>query len=259
MKLCAFVGEVPGLFVIAHRGANRFAPQNTIHAFRKAIEQRSDGVETDVHLTKDGHLVLCHDPSVNRTSDGRGRISDLLLSELREFDFGGWFGSRFRDTRIPTFDEFLRMIKDSALPLMDIELKPQRNRAGFVKSVLDKVAEYGLTDKLFVSSFDPTLLAEVKQLNPAVKTGFLYPGIGELRRSKSLSPLKVAELFQIDYLLPHRLFATEGLIKRAHRAGRRVGVWTVNQLDTVEKLIRWGADGIITDMPDVVRNKIESY
>lgn len=247
------------MFVIAHRGANRFAPQNTIQAFQKAVEMRSDGVETDVHLTKDGHLVLCHDPSVNRTSNGKGRISDLLLSELRELDFGGWFGSRFSGTRIPTFDEFLQTVKDSALSVLDIELKPQRNRTGFVRTVLEKVAEYGLTDRLFLTSFDPTLLAEAKALLPEVKTGFLFPGIGEIKHTKSVSPLRIAEKFQIDFLLPHQLFATKRFIRQAHLAGRKVGVWTVNKLETVDKLIRWGADGIITDMPDVIRNKIESF
>lgn len=114
------------MFVIAHRGANKLAPQNTIHAFLKAAELKSDGVETDVHVTKDGELVLCHNGTVDKTSDGKGRISDMSLSDLKRFDFGSWFGRRFKNTTIPTLDEFLQTMKDTAVSVLNIELNRRR-------------------------------------------------------------------------------------------------------------------------------------
>ena len=147
------------MFVIAHRGANKLAPQNTIHAFLKAAELKSDGVETDVHVTKDGELVLCHNGTVDKTSDGKGRISDMCLSDLKRFDFGSWFGSRFKNTTIPTLDEFLQTMKDTAVSVLNIELKPQKGgRLDFVDTVIQKAKEYGLADKLFISSFDYRIL-----------------------------------------------------------------------------------------------------
>lgn len=247
------------MIVIAHRGANRFAPQNTLHAFQKAAELRSDGVETDVHVTKDGHLVLCHNSTVNKTSNGKGRISDLNLSDLRGFDFGSWFGSKFKNTRIPTFDEFLSSMKNTAVSVLDIELKPQRNgRLDFVEDVIEKVKEYGLESKLFISSFDYKILERVKQVDSKIQTGYLYPAMGEVIKRRIVGPLSLAEKYDIDYILPHHGYASKKLIKKAHDAGIKVGVWTVNKIEKVERLLEWGVDQIITDVPDIIKNKIES-
>lgn len=247
------------MFVIAHRGANRLAPQNTLHAFLKAAELKSDGVETDVHVTKDGHLVLCHNGTVDKTSNGRGKISELSLSDLRRFDFGSWFGSRFKNTTIPTLDEFLKTMKDTAVSVLNIELKPQKGGGlEFVEAVIQKVKDYGLTDKLFISSFDYRILDKAKSLEPCVQTGYLYPAMGEIVKRKIVSPLSLVEKYNIDYLLPHHGYASKKLIEKAHSAGKKVAVWTVNKLETVEKLHLWGADGVITDFPDIIKNKIES-
>lgn len=247
------------MFVIAHRGANRLAPQNTLHAFLKAAELKSDGVETDVHVTRDGHLVLCHNGTVDKTSNGRGRISELSLSDLKAFDFGSWFGSRFKNTTIPTLDEFLQTMKDTAVSVLNIELKPQKDgKLDFVDAVINKVKEYGLSDKLFISSFDYRILDRAKSLEPCVQTGYLYPAMGEIVKRKIVSPLALVQKYNIDYLLPHHGYVSKKLIEKAHNAGKRVAVWTVNKLETVEKLHHWGADGVITDFPDIIKNKIDS-
>lgn len=247
------------MLVIAHRGANRFAPQNTLHAFKKAAELNSDGVETDVHITKDGHLVLCHDSKVDKTSNGKGRISDLTLSDLRNFDFGKWFGSKFKNTKIPTFDEFLTSMENTALSVLNIELKPQKGgKTDFVGEVIKKVKEHGLEDKLFISSFDYKILKEVKQKDSSIETGYLYPSMGDIVKRVFVDPLNLALKYNIDYILPYSGYASKGLISKAHSAGVKVGVWTVNKIEKVEKLLEWGVDQIITDVPDIIKNKIES-
>lgn len=247
------------MFVIAHRGANKLAPQNTIHAFLKAAELKSDGVETDVHVTKDGELVLCHNGTVDKTSNGRGRISDMSLSDLKRFDFGSWFGRRFKNTTIPTLDEFLQTMKDTAVSVLNIELKPQKGgRLDFVDTVIQKAKEYGLADKLFISSFDYRILDKAKSLEPCVRTGYLYPAMGDIIKRKLFSPMNIVRKYNIDYLLPHQGYVSKKLIEKAHDAGKRVAVWTVNKLETAEKLSHWGADGVITDFPDIIKNKLES-
>ncbi len=247
------------MFVIAHRGANRFAPQNTLRAFEKAIDFNSDGVETDIQITKDGHLVLCHDSTVNRTSDGKGKISELLLSDIREFDFGSWFGRKFKETKIPTIDEFLQLIKDSSVRILDLELKPQKNIEGFAEKILEKVNDYSLTDRLLISSFDVNILKQVKSINPDVPVGILYPYPSDIVKRRFSAPFKLAIRNRIDYLLPHYSYVSRAVIRKAHGLGLKVAPWTVNKLETADKLITWEADGLITDIPDVMLNKIDTF
>ena len=247
------------MLVIAHRGANRFAPQNTLHAFKKAAELNSDGVETDVHLTKDGQLVLCHNETVNKTSNGKGKISEMSLKELRNFDFGSWFGNKFKDTLIPTLDEFLHLMKDTAVSVLNIELKPQKNgNTDFVEKVIEKAKSFGVEDKLFISSFDSGILNKVKEIDSSIKTGYLYPSMGEIVKRKFISPLPVAKKCKADFILPHHGYVSKNLINKAHDLGIKVGVWTVNKIESVERLVKIGVDGIITDVPDIIKNKVES-
>lgn len=247
------------MFVIAHRGANRFAPQNTISAFVKAAELGSDGVETDVRVTKDGHLVLCHNATVNGTSDGRGKIKDHYLGELFNYDFGAWFGSKFENTAIPTIDDFLSAMKNNPVSILDIELKPNKGENEFVERIINRVKEYGLGEKLLISSFDEGILSRVKEIDPSIKTGYLYPSSVNWAMTKIIDPVKKAAESKIDFLLPHSSYVTKKIIDKAHEKGIKVACWTVNKLETIDKLYEMGADGVITDYPDIMKNKIDSY
>ena len=145
--------------ILAHRGANKHAPQNTIPAFLKAIELGAEGVENDVHLTKDGALVICHNYTIDETSDGKGNISDYTLEELKRFDFGAYFSPDFKGTQIPTLHEFL----DIADPfeIINVEIKsPKSGEKEIVRKTIECVKEHHLFDRLIISSFDPRLLVE---------------------------------------------------------------------------------------------------
>ena len=134
--------------IISHRGANRYAPQNTMPAFRRSLDLGVDGFETDVHVSKDGHIVICHNYDVNATSNGMGRISSMTLAQLRELDFGSYYSSAFRNTKIPVLSEFLELVNKSDISIMNIELKSPREReTGIVKKTIDAVKEYGLFDR----------------------------------------------------------------------------------------------------------------
>ena len=118
-----------GVKVIAHRGSNKKAPQNTLPAFRQAIAEGTDGFETDVHLTKDKKLVICHNYTIDDTSNGVGNITSYTLGELKKFDFGSYFGNDFANTPLPTLDEFLDLVKDTDAEIINIELKSQKDRS----------------------------------------------------------------------------------------------------------------------------------
>ncbi len=251
-------GKEDYMLVIAHRGANRYAPQNTLDAFRKAIEQKADGVETDVRITKDGHLVLCHNSTIKATSDGSGRVNEKYLGELFNYDFGSWYGSRFENTAIPTLDEFLREMKAGGAGLIDIELKRDKLGKNVVSRVIDLVRKYSLEDKVLLSSFDTNLLRLAKEIEPSVRTGRLYPIFGNAVSTKLGDPVRNAYKNGYDFLLPFRSYFTEDIVRRAHEYGIKVMPWTVNKIELIAKFRQWGVDGIITDYPDIMRHKIES-
>ncbi|MCQ2481532.1 MAG: hypothetical protein MJ121_05390 [Clostridia bacterium] len=248
------------MFVIAHRGACKYAPQNSLEAFRIASELGADGVETDVRVTKDGKLVLCHNTKINKLSNGKGRVSKLYYEQLQTYDFGSWFGSRYENTTIPTLKEFLDVMKDTNAGIIDIELKPvSGNDLSFVAELLYEAEKAGLTDKLLISSFDYKILNKVKSLNENVKVGFLYPRAGvKAIKDWVKSPIDMALRFNFDYLLPFMGYTSEALIRKAHKMGLKVAPWTINEITDAHKLIQWGADGLITDYPNIMKNKIES-
>lgn len=246
------------MFVIAHRGANKFAPQNTIEAFRKAAELDSDGVETDVRTTKDGHLILCHNSAVNGTSDGTGKIKNMYLGEIINLDFGSWFGGKFENTAIPTLDDFFRTMKETDMKIINIELKPEKGKENLVGRVISKAEDYGLKDRLMISSFDAGLLIKAKEISPDVKTGYLYPYYGNIVLAKFFDPVYKAMKNRIEFILPQYSYVTRELIQKAHKYGVKVAAWTVNNINLIRRFHEWEMDGVITDYPDIMKNKINS-
>ena len=245
--------------IIAHRGANKKAPQNTMPAFRQAIEDRADGFETDVHLSKDGVPVICHNYSVDMTSDGVGPISSYTLDELKKLDFGSYFSDDFKGTQLPTLDEFLDLAAASDAEIINIELKcPESGLRELVSKTLDAVKTHGVLGRVIISSFSPEVLKTVKLLEPACRTGFLYPTTNrKICRPVLLDPFFITSRIKADYIHPMNINVTRGVVALAHRLGMKVNVWTVNDRAEVKRLLRCGVDGIITDTPDKVREYTE--
>ena len=186
--------------ILAHRGANKHAPQNTIPAFLKAIELGADGVENDVHLTKDGELVICHNYTIDETSDGKGNISDYTLEELKKFAC---------------------------------------------------VKAHHLFDRLIISSFDPRLLVEAKEIDPNTRTGFLYSPDSPVIEQVYDDPIAYAKQIHADALHPLIAYVDEDYLDDCHKSGIIVNPWTVNLEEAMRLCSEWGSDGIITDTPDV--------
>lgn len=246
--------------VISHRGANRYAPQNTLPAFEKGYALGADGYETDVHITKDGKIVLCHNYTIDETSDGCGEIANKTLADLKGYDFGKYFSDKFKGTEIPTIDEFLSFVATTDITVLNIEIKsPKQGETAIVSETIKAVKEHGLFDKLLISSFDPKLLVEAKKIDKSCKTGFLYAPNHMIFFRMAHKPVAFAKEIGADALHPYFRLVNKQYVKAAHDAGIMVNPWTVNAEKDIDRMIDLGVDGIITDFPDVVSGKLSRF
>lgn len=241
MSVKAHVHERP--LVYAHRGASGYAPENTMAAFRKAAELGSCGVECDVQLTKDGNLIICHDETVDRTTNGKGLIKDLRLEEIRGLDAGSWFGEQFRNEKIPVFSELLKLVRETGLRLnveikSDIVLYP-----GIEEKVLAEITAFGLRERVIVSSFNHYLIHRVKQLAPDIKAGILYmEGLYE--------PWNYMRTVGCECAHPFYMALKPEIAKELKARGLMINVFTVNEPGHAAALAEMGVDIIITNYPD---------
>lgn len=247
--------------VISHRGANKLAPQNTIPAFEKSLEIGVDGFETDVHMSSDGVPVVCHNYTIDETSNGQGKISEMTLEQLRSYDFGSYFDEKYKGTPLPTLEEFLTLCETADIEIMNIELKtPLDGEKGIVEKTISAVKEHGLFDKLLISSFSPELLVECKRIDPKCKTGFLYSPDRKICYEKMIfGYLDFAKEIGADYLHPHFSMVTKHYVKKLHANGIGVNPWTVDKENIALRMLRCGVDGIITDVPDMINSIIEKF
>lgn len=235
--------------VLAHRGASAYAPENTVAAFRLAAEMGADGIELDSKLARNGTIVVMHDATVDRTTDGHGRVSDLTLSELKQLDAGAKFDSRFAGERIPTLDEVLDMIGDRFI--VNVELTNYSTRGdGLEDRVVDLIMRRGLLERTMVSSFNPLSLRRVKHIAPQVVCGLLYEsGV----RGMLLRMLLGGSIPGLEAHHPQHALINARLIQSMRRRNLRVNTWTVNEEYEMRRLIDLGVDAIMTDKPDVLR------
>ena len=237
--------------ILGHRGANRRAPQNTLPAFQAAIAEGADGVEFDVQMSSDGVLVICHNFTVDETSNGSGFVNELTFEEMRSLDFGSWFSEEFAGTKIPTLEETLDCVKD--MEILNVEIKhPSKNRVEVVQKTYDLVKEKGLLEKTIFSSFDFDVLTILKQIDSEVCCGLLYDPVPEEcfdRRLLRNEFLQVAAEYRGDALHPHYLLTNfpKAYVRRCHEAGLMVNVWGISKESELEKYKHKNFDIIITD------------
>ena len=235
--------------IIAHRGASIYAPENTIAAFELAHQQGAQAVELDAKLSADGHVMVIHDQTVNRTTDGTGKVRDLSLHALKKLDAGIFFGSEFKNEPIPTLDEVFEAVGKKLI--INIELT---NYATPFDDLPRKTAElvnkYNLADKIFFSTFNPIALFRIRQLLPDVPAGLLLAqGL-----SGKISQAVTSRFISYQSLHPHYLDMNQDLITKAHRKNQLVFTYTVNIPDDMRQLFKLGVDGIFTDDPPLAQN-----
>jgi glycerophosphoryl diester phosphodiesterase len=238
--------DIPIPAVFAHRGASAYAPENTLSAFQLAITQNADGIELDVTMTADGQVVVMHDTTIDRTTDGRGQVKKMDLHTLRQFDAGNWFGPKFKGESIPTLSEVFELVGDKVTT--NIELQPYSSPLGqLTEKVASLVAHHNLEKKVILSSFNPRALAKMTYQLPSVPIGILLTH-GKVGAWSKL----IFDMF-VNYhsIHPHYSIVTPKMIQRARSKGHRVIAYTVNQPEDIQRLYAMGIDGIFTDDPEL--------
>lgn len=230
--------------IFAHRGASAHAPENTLAAFELAVEQGADGIELDVKLSADGHVVVIHDTTVDRTTGASGHVKDMTLADLRALDAGSSFSDKFKNEKIPTLEEVFETVGEKTF--INIELTNYKTpRDHLVESVCMLVKRLGLQKRVLFSSFLASNLSSTRSYLSNVPTGLLaLPGVlGAWQRSFGFA------FGKYDALHPYIKNATQQHIYFVHRLNRRAHVWTVNKEEDMRRLFKWGVDGIFTDDP----------
>lgn len=226
---------------IGHRGAAGRAPENTLASFRMARELGCDAVELDVHRSADGHLVVIHDPWLDRTTAGRGLVRDLTLAQIQQWDAGSWYAPPFAGEQVPTLAAVLAATEPMRL---FIELKAGSiHYPGIEEDLLRLIA--AARGRVQVSSFDHQALRRLRDLSADLPLGMLYEG-------NPLDPVAMARQIGATAIHPYWAFVTPQLVAAAHAAGLECHVWTVNRPEFVAMMIACGVDGIISDTPEIL-------
>lgn len=234
--------------ILAHRGASHRAPENTMAAFRLAVEMGADGIELDVQRSKDGEAVVIHNFTVDQTTDGHGQVKDLTLAELQRLDAGGWYAAEFAGERIPTLTQVLHELGPRLV--LNLELKTATLFTdGLESEVVRLIEDTNMVHQVIVSSFNPLALWRVRRLNRHISTGLLYaPDQPRYLRDRWLQSLA-----RPNALHPRWDMIDEQTVVAAHRQQLAVNPWTCNEPEAMLRLIGWGVDAIITDRPDLLR------
>ena len=229
------------IYVLAHRGDSAHCPPNTLAAFRRAVEVQADGIECDLRVTKDGVMVICHDETIDATSTGTGKISEMDFQTLRKEDFGSWFGPQYAGEKLPTLEEMLEIVKD--LPYLNIEIKDFGvNKEENIDRFYDMLKKYGCFERTMVSCFDMDLLDDLKKRHPDVRIGFLYVEKEQV--------LDVAKEHGCTAIHPYLQRLEKETVDKAVSQGLEVNIWTADSEEEIQKCIDLGCTGIITDEPE---------
>ncbi len=238
--------------VIAHRGASGYAPENTIAAFKLAVEMGFDMIENDVHRTKDGVIVVSHDKSLDRCTNGEGLIAELTLGEIQSVDAGAKFPDKYSGEKIPTLEEALASLPDNAG--FCIELKVP----GIAEEVVRMVEKAGQVDRTVIFAFDGTNGPIVKAANPLLPFLHLVSVRPEERLDRVAGVVENALMFHADIIGVNHDGCSPELVKAAKRRGVSVWVWTVDEFERAKECVLMGVDGIISNKPDVARAAVDA-
>lgn len=224
------------MLCIGHRGAMGYAPENTLLAMRTALEMGVDWIELDVHLVA-GELIVIHDDTLERTTNGEGHVSAHSLAYLRGLDAG-------QGEQIPLLQEVFALVDRRAG--INIELKGAETAVPTVTFIEQQLKQGWPLDQILVSSFHHDMLRQVRALNPAIRLGMLTPFVPD----DLAAPAQKMGAFAIN---PWIMTVTEELVQDAHQRGIKVFVWTVNEPDDIARMRAWDVDGIFTNYPDRCR------
>ncbi len=218
--------------VTGHRGAAALEPENTLRGIRRAIELGVDQIEIDVHLTRDGRLVVIHDETVDRTTNGSGRVRDLSLEEIRALDAG-------KGEKIPTLEEVIRLVKGKVI--LQVELKGR----GVEEKTVETVERMGIVDEVVFTSFRHPAIKTAKELNPDIEAGVLFYCL-------PIDPCRLALDAGAEAIHPNVSFVNEEMVLKAHELGLKVRAWNSDEEQEMKRLIETGIDGLGSNRPDLL-------
>ena len=237
-------------WIIGHRGASGYAPENTMAAFRHAVAMGVSFIETDLQLARDARLVAIHDPSVDRTTNAKGLVKEYTLSQLRELDAGSWFDAKFAGEKIPTLEEIVNFARQADV-VFYLEVK-SNDTWGVEHALVAALRQAQEVARAAILSFDLTALANVRRQEPTLISGYLFD---EPRENA------VADAFRVGarQLAPNHKLLSKQLVESAHASHMQVITWTVNEPAEMRAALATGVNGVMTDYPDRLAKVLEEF
>ena len=229
--------------IYGHRGASGYAPENTLEAFELAAKMGADGVELDVHIARDGELVVAHDEAVDRVANGSGLICQMTTAELKKLRFNRTH-PEYENATIPTLREVFEILKPTNLRV-NVELKNSYIiYEGLEEKCLKLADDMGMSDRILYSSFNHHSMLRMKAIDRSIPCGLLY-------EATMVESWNYGHRLGMDAIHPHfSELQVKDEVKRAHALGLKVNVWTVNEEKDIVHCLRWGADILIGNYPD---------
>lgn len=244
--------------VIAHRGASGAAPENTLAAFRRALPD-ADVIELDVHLTADDSVVVMHDATVDRTTNGTGAIHELSSATIANLDAGSWFGDAFAGERVPTLDQVLDLVNGQRTVLIELKWPHQGIYLNLVRRVAETIREHRAESWVIVQSFEYRYLHELHLLAPDItfyQLVYGYRSFPPVYRDRTFHVGTFPTVEGASGLAIYYKFLSPQVVARYHAMGWKVVTWTVNDPGDIRRVANLGVDGIISDNPGVVRTEL---
>lgn len=234
----------------AHRGFSGKYPENTLLAFKKAVEESVDGIELDVQFTKDKEIVIIHDETIDRTTDGKGNVFDYTYEELEKFDASYIYKGKMGFNKIPTLREYFELIKETNI-ITNIELKTGVNEyLGIEEKVLELIKEFHMEERVIISSFNHYSVLRMKKIAPQIKCGFLS-------ETWIIDSGKYTKNFNVECYHPQFSMLTKEMVKELKSFGIEINTWTVNKEEDIKDLILKGVDILIGNYPDLTKRIIK--
>ena len=240
--------------VIAHRGDSAHRPENTLASLASALELGVSAVEIDVQLTRDGRVVVIHDPTLDRTTSGRGDVRELTLAEVRAVSAGypSRFGDAYRGEHVPTLAEVLTLVRDRARTMIEIKKESVTDDAagGIEALTVAEVRKLGVADKVALISFDQRAIVRLRSLAPEISRGRIF---GRTTPDQLLSEARESGS---EVVLPHKSQLSDELVTRARAAAIEVATWVVDEPEELRQLARFDLYGVGSNRPGVLLDAI---
>ncbi len=240
---------------IAHRGAAIHAPENTLAAIRAGLSFNPERIEIDVHQSADDIVISIHDETVNRTSNGTGKVKDLSFDQIQQLDGGSWFDPKFEGEKIPSLDQVLQLINGQSTLVIEVKdgnkLYPK-----IEENIVYSIKKYKAHKWVIVHSFETEVLHTFHAIDPALTLHKVYEGKAVLTDQELNHQIKAMDFDTLPYVNEYSFnfdFINPRILTFFHKHGKKVNAWTINDPIKAKQLIKMGLDGVITDDPSIVK------